>query len=129
MAVTVDEAGNNEPVGGKRPHVEIARGVAHAAEVAGGRDAPVPDGERVIFSQLPAHQGPRAANEFGDHVVTPLLKTAAARLPPNCQPNSSGDSSCNATKSAGAPTRRTPGIGAQRVRRRARYAVERLGRR
>ena len=53
--------------------------------------------------------------------------TSAARLPPNCQPNSSGEPIRSATKSALAANAQPPGIDAQRMRRRTRHAVERLG--
>ena len=106
--MSVDKAGNDEPVGGKRASIEIAGLIAHVEELARGGDPSIAYDEGVVFAQLAADERPRAAHQLAYHTRTPFLTTAAARLPPNCQPNSRGESICNATKSAGPPMRSDP---------------------
>src|SRR5580692_1054268 len=107
----VDKAGNDEPIGWKGARVEISPAIADLEKIAARDDAPVAHDEREIVPRFARHERAGATDEFGGHdTSTPFLTTAAARLPPNSQPNSSGDPSRKATKSAGAPARRLPAL-------------------
>ena len=109
MTVPIDKTGNDEAIGREGALVEISPSIADLEKIAAGDDASIAHDERVIFARFARDQGAGAAYELAGHdTSTPFLTTAAARLPPNSQPNSSGDPSRNATKSAGAPARRLP---------------------
>ena len=109
MTVSVDKAGNDEPIGREGARVEVSPSIADIEKIAARDDASVAHDEREIVARFARDESAGAADELAGHDTSaPFLTTAAARLPPNSQPNSSGDPSRNATKSAGAPTRRLP---------------------
>src|SRR5579872_7562354 len=108
VAMTADKPGNDGNVAVVRAKLRIRKARGEFCERPGCANPPAFDCEDEVTAFVAVDERTRTAHDGRHCSSAPFRYTAAARLPPNCQPNSSGDSSCSATKSAGEPVRSVP---------------------